>query len=185
MAKWKKEIEHIEEMLHQGRTLREIAEHYNVTKQWISLLIKRDLPHLSRTDYGVGLKTSQRRKAQYERAKKLYNRDTLRPVTDLEYAQTSYFTRKKQNTKHGKWEFSITMSDLEWPTHCPILGLELDWFAEYRQENSPSIDRINSREGYIPGNVQLVSWRANRIKNDGSANEHRLIAEYLENNHTP
>lgn len=91
------------------------------------------------------------------------------------------FSMKKANAKRNGIEFTILFGDCEWPTHCPILGIELDYFANGKQENSPSMDRINSCFGYIPGNVHVISWRANRIKNDGSPEEHQKIATYLSN----
>lgn len=93
-------------------------------------------------------------------------------------AQRAKFRAKKANS--DKWEFTIQFGEISWPTHCPILGLELDYFADKRQENSPSIDRIDSTKGYVSGNVAIVSWRANRIKNDGTAEEHRKIADWLD-----
>jgi hypothetical protein len=60
-----------------------------------------------------------------------------------------------------------------------LLGIELDYFAERTQENSPSFDRVDSSKGYVKGNVIVCSWRANRIKNDGTAEEHRKIYEFL------
>lgn len=66
-----------------------------------------------------------------------------------------------------------------WPEYCPILGIKLDYETNGRQENSPSFDRLDPTKGYISGNVQIISWRANRIKNDGSAEEHQKIANYL------
>lgn len=89
------------------------------------------------------------------------------------------FRAKKANAKRAGWEFEIDFGDLEFPTHCPILGIELDYFADGRAENSVSFDRINSDIGYVKGNVIIISWRANRIKNDGSAEEHQKIADFL------
>ena len=87
------------------------------------------------------------------------------------------FRRKKaSNYKH---EWTIEFGDLAFPTHCPILGIELNYFAPERQENSVSFDRIDATKGYIKGNVVVVSWRANRIKNDGTAEEHQKIADFL------
>mgnify|MGYP003641316456 CR=1 FL=1 len=89
------------------------------------------------------------------------------------------FRAKKHNS--GKWEFSVDFGSLEFPTHCPILGIELDYFVENRgfQENSVSFDRINPLKGYVPGNVVIISWRANRIKNNGTAEEHQKIAVFM------
>lgn len=87
------------------------------------------------------------------------------------------FRRKKaSNYKH---EWNIEFNDLSFPTHCPILGIELNYSASYRSDDSPSFDRIDSSKGYVKGNVVIMSWRANRIKNDGTAEEHQLIANFI------
>lgn len=89
------------------------------------------------------------------------------------------FTRKKANATRNGIEFTVEFGELNFPTHCPILGLELDYFADGRSEHSVSFDRVDPNKGYISGNVVIVSWRANRIKNDGSAEEHQKIANFL------
>ena len=68
-------------------------------------------------------------------------------------------------------------------THCPMLDLELAWCSgsTYREDNAPSLDKIDPKKGYVKGNVTWVSWRANRIKNDGTAQEHFKIANWLKN----
>ena len=87
------------------------------------------------------------------------------------------FRRKKaSNYKH---EWTIEFGDLTFPTHCPVLGIQLDYFTHERQENSVSFDRIDPTKGYIKGNVVVMSWRANRIKNDGTAEEHQKIADFM------
>lgn len=98
---------------------------------------------------------------------------------ELAQAQRTKFRAKKANALRTGYTWEIKFGDLTWPSHCPILGLELDYFAEVAQENSPSFDRIDSSLGYVAGNVEIVSWRANRIKNNGTAEEHRRIADYL------
>jgi hypothetical protein len=88
--------------------------------------------------------------------------------------------RNKKGNKYG-WEWTIEFGDLEFPSHCPVLGLELDYFTEGkgRLENSVSFDRVDPTKGYIKGNVIVMSWRANRIKNDGTAQEHQQIANFM------
>lgn len=86
---------------------------------------------------------------------------------------------KKANANRSGKEFTITFGELDFPTHCPILGIEIDYFSEGRQENSPSFDRFDPSKGYVSGNVAVVSWRANRIKNDGTADEHQKIADWM------
>jgi hypothetical protein len=86
--------------------------------------------------------------------------------------------RNKKAHSYGV-EFSIEFGDVIFPTHCPILGTELNYFAEGRDENSPSFDRIDPKKGYVKGNVAIISLRANRIKNDGTAEEHQKIADFI------
>jgi hypothetical protein len=84
----------------------------------------------------------------------------------------------------GRIEFSLTLSDLDLPTHCPVFGWELVYQASgRRQPNSASLDRIDSRLGYVPGNVWVISWRANQIKMDSIVEELRAVANAMEKYH--
>lgn len=75
--------------------------------------------------------------------------------------------------------FSLTATDvLPVPEFCPILGLPLSFATGQRTDNSPSIDRIDPGKGYVEGNWQWLSWRANRIKNDGSVVDILLIGAH-------
>jgi hypothetical protein len=81
-------------------------------------------------------------------------------------------------------EYAITVGDLgPVPQSCPILNIPLQINGRSGpRDNSPSIDRIDSQKGYVPGNVAWMSYRANRLKNDGTADEHRRIADWMEKN---
>jgi hypothetical protein len=94
-------------------------------------------------------------------------------------AMREKFRNKKAHAY--KHEFTIDFGDLVFPTHCPVLGMELDYFADGKQENSPSFDRVDPSKGYVKGNVAIISLRANRIKNDGNAEEHEKIASFIRN----
>lgn len=78
--------------------------------------------------------------------------------------------------------FAIGREHIPIPVICPALGIELqepvagDGFAN--RENSPSIDRIDSSLGYVPGNVVVISWRANSLKRDATPDELRRIASW-------
>lgn len=78
-------------------------------------------------------------------------------------------------------EFSLSLDALPRPSRCPIFGVELVYQANgRRQDNSASLDRIDSVRGYTPDNVWLISWRANQIKNDATLDELRRLVAALE-----
>ena len=59
----------------------------------------------------------------------------------------------------------------EVPVFCPILGIPLVSNRGSKNggsDNSPSLDRINNDRGYIIGNLQIISRKANQMKSNGS-----------------
>lgn len=78
-------------------------------------------------------------------------------------------------------EFTITYKDFMAVSHCPLLGILLDFSTKGRggKNNSPSIDRIDPTKGYVPGNVWVISYRANRIKSDATVDELEMILNNL------
>lgn len=44
---------------------------------------------------------------------------------------------------------------------------------------SPSLDRFDPKIGYVIGNVELICWRCNVTKRDATADELRVIAEWM------
>jgi len=94
------------------------------------------------------------------------------------------FNRLKSSAKKRKIKFTITKLDLmnlSWPITCPVLGIKLEWNTGQAEDNSYSIDRINSARGYEPDNIIVISNKANRMKNNGSLGDLKSIAEFYEN----
>jgi hypothetical protein len=58
--------------------------------------------------------------------------------------------------------------------------IQLEYHRGVKQDNSYSLDRIDSSKGYVKGNIWVISLRANRIKNDSTPQELRLIADKVE-----
>lgn len=164
-----------------GKDIIQLAKEYNVSRQRILQIIKKQDKHLTRAEYGISKRKNDRITKRQEEIKKLYNRESYLDLTDLERAQGAFFSQKRRNNLHKKKHaWTLSMSDLDWPMYCPVLGIPLDWFATTRTDNSPSVDRLDSLKGYIPGNVAIMSWRANRIKNDGTKEEHFKIWKFLD-----
>jgi hypothetical protein len=86
----------------------------------------------------------------------------------------------KSRAKRKGLEFTITHEDIYIPSHCPVLGLEFSHRIGKSGpcENSPTLDRIDNKLGYVPGNIEVISWRANRIKCDATPKELMRVAKY-------
>jgi hypothetical protein len=85
----------------------------------------------------------------------------------------------RKRSKQVGMDFSITYSDISLPELCPVLGIPLKFGEGKLSDFSPTIDRIDSAKGYVPGNVLVISHRANRIKNDANLSDILLIADYM------
>jgi hypothetical protein len=77
--------------------------------------------------------------------------------------------------------FDLTVEDIQTPTHCPILGIELkrNTGGKSYKGNSPSLDRIDPTKGYVKDNVQVISQRANVMKNDATFDELKRFADWI------
>lgn len=86
---------------------------------------------------------------------------------------------KARATKTGV-PFNLTPEDITIPHLCPVLGIPLVVGNDKPTDNSPSLDRVMPSLGYVPGNVLVLSNRANRIKNNATVMELRMVAEFFE-----
>lgn len=76
---------------------------------------------------------------------------------------------------------TITEQDVHIPEFCPLLGIPL--FRGSRGihcPNSPSLDKLVPALGYVPGNVLVISYRANSIKQDATLQELKDLTKSLE-----
>lgn len=80
--------------------------------------------------------------------------------------------------------FSITEDDIHIPDVCPVFGIKLVLNSGLYKDDSPSLDRINPVLGYVPGNVVVISLRANRIKNNATVEEIALLNVWLSSHHS-
>ena len=80
--------------------------------------------------------------------------------------------------------FDIELADVKIPVACPVFGIVLDTDVPRghgkQSDSAPSLDRVIPALGYVRGNIQVISWRANRLKHVLTANEARQLAQYME-----
>lgn len=94
--------------------------------------------------------------------------------------------RARSRAKRKGVPFDLTPADVVIPERCPILGTPLKLGkAQFREgrfggaEDAPSLDRLDPARGYVPGNVAVISWRANRLKNNASLQELEAIVQWI------
>lgn len=80
--------------------------------------------------------------------------------------------------------FNIEISDVVIPEICPVFGIPLLQTVPrgniLAHDNAPSLDRVVPALGYTKGNVQVISWRANRLKHILSLEEAQQLVKYME-----
>lgn len=93
-----------------------------------------------------------------------------------------YEARKRATEKN--LTFNLTQEDIKIPEVCPVFNIPLYVGKGKRTWNSPTLDRFNNSKGYTKDNVQVISWRANHLKNDGTLDEMRSLVQWMEKNGT-
>jgi hypothetical protein len=129
---------------------------------------------------------------EYQKSRRIKNKDQM-----LDYSRTYQKNKRKvfeyrlqmllnasrQRSKKKLRENTLTLEDIKniYPEDglCPIFGTKLVFGDAGFREDSPSIDRIDSTKGYTKDNVQIISWKANRIKMNSSVQELELILAYM------
>jgi hypothetical protein len=88
-------------------------------------------------------------------------------------------SKNKSRTAVARRELSIEHYKSLLVTHCPLLGIELTYapFTGPTPQNYASLDKIDPTKGYVPGNVQILSFRANSLKADSSLEELELLVK--------
>jgi hypothetical protein len=74
----------------------------------------------------------------------------------------------RQSAKKRGLEHTITKDDLIQVEFCPLTGIKIDWSVSGKHMANPSIDRIDSTKGYVPGNVEIMSCLGNSMKSNAT-----------------
>jgi len=98
-----------------------------------------------------------------------------KPISKKQWQQKSYrkkiFDRCKTRATKKGLAFNLTLEDIpEIPTLCPVLLIPMQ---------VPSLDRIDSKKGYVKGNIRIISNRANILKNNATVEELTLVLKDL------
>lgn len=105
---------------------------------------------------------------QNEKARDRHRRDPLKTLVRW----------TKKSAKLRGLEHSITRDDVEAPPVCPVLKTP---FIVGDKDLAMSIDRIDNTRGYVPGNVQIISRLANRMKSNATTDQLKLFSDWIQN----
>lgn len=103
------------------------------------------------------------------------NKEEITQANNI-YRKNNYkdrmFCQSRATARRKGLEFNITREDIVLPKFCKYLGVELTkevgngvvW-------TNYSVDRIDSSKGYIKGNIEVISRKANSMKNMATQDE--------------
>jgi len=103
-----------------------------------------------------------------------------RPEVKERTIKNSIFYSAKKRAEKKNIDFDIEIEDITIPIMCPVLNIPLKSANNRMNDNSPTLDRIDNSKGYVKGNIQIISWRANSLKSNGTKEEFQQIIKYLE-----
>jgi len=100
-----------------------------------------------------------------------------RKYTDKGWAVSKHSSLRESAQKRSiEFDLSIDdLLDLGRPRYCKYLEFELDYAATTIQPNSPSVNRIDSALGYVKGNLEVISHKANSMLLNANKDELRLF----------
>lgn len=85
------------------------------------------------------------------------------------------------SSKKRNLPFNLSLEDIIIPKVCPVLGIELSLNNTSKNfDSSPSIDRYIPELGYVKGNIEIISMKANRMKNSASIEDVRKLLAWME-----
>lgn len=106
-----------------------------------------------------------------------------KPHSKNEYAKRRpellLWQRAKGRAKRKGLDFNIEVSDVVIPERCPVLGVVMTRGTREDNDNAPSLDRYDSRLGYVKGNVVVISTKANKIKGSATVEELQALVRWM------
>lgn len=84
----------------------------------------------------------------------------------------------RKRAKARGLDFDLVAEELIVPKKCPVLGITLA-FGKSHAPNLPSLDRFDNSKGYTKDNVRVISYRANKLKNDATVEEFEAVLNYM------
>ena len=164
-SRCKVDKDYVQDFIH-GKT--KCRECYKKCCEYYKLHRKQAIARATKSQNRDRVETNRKKRDRYKR----------KPVAVI------YWSIKNRAKTKGI-PFNLKQEDIVIPEFCPILGLRLQRNEGKPGSNSPSLDRINPVYGYVKGNVQVISHRANMIKSSATIDELKKLLHYMEQHEQP
>lgn len=122
-----------------------------------------------------------RKRSQDYRDKNTVNGISHEKQYCIDHPEKYLWWAARNRAKKNGTEFTIKETDIIIPEYCPVLQIKLVSVRQTRQNRDfvPSVDRLDNTKGYIPGNIEVISFKANRYKTDMSFEDIERLYEYV------
>lgn len=122
----------------------------------------------------LGLQGQKNWRARKKLKQQLYGNSDSVAILDFMH------NRAKASARQRGIEFDIDRCDIVLVDKCPLLKVALEYgdIENGDAAHRPSLDRIDNAKGYVKGNVQVVSARANILKRDATLEELVKMGEW-------
>lgn len=85
----------------------------------------------------------------------------------------------KRRAKQKNLSFDLSLEDIQGVLVCPVFGFELKRSIGKATKDSLSVDRIYPEKGYVKDNIQIMSNKANTMKQDATPEELLMFADWI------
>jgi len=129
---------------------------------------------------------------EYQKKRRLEKADSIKQYgkayqkkrkESFDYRLQMLLNASKQRANIKNRENTLTLQDIKdkYPLDgkCPVFGFDLEFNSAGFRETSPSIDRIDSTKGYTPDNIQIISWKANRLKSYATLEDLEILVAFM------
>ena len=87
----------------------------------------------------------------------------------------------KVRAKRDRVPFELLPTDFEIPKECPVFHCPFEFGTRTNHRWAPTLDKVIPTLGYVKGNVQIISHRANMLKGNATLLELKQLITFLEN----
>jgi len=135
-------------------------------------------------EYDLVYRKSDKVKKYYSSSEYKYKKQKYSKYIAETNPEMIIYIQCKARAKRQNIPFNLDLSDIIIPSYCPILGIELKHNRTGEnggkaKPNSPSIDKFDNSKGYVKGNIWIISYKANAMKNNASIEELKLFCNKI------